>query len=95
MLAREDSMVNGKHVIVGVYLKNRQKDAPEVQRFLTDYGCYIQERIGLHEVQGEFCAGYGLILLHMFGEQRFTDELVGILNAIQGVEAKKMVFGAE
>jgi hypothetical protein len=88
-------MVNGKHVIVGVYLKNRQKNAAEVQKFLTDYGCYIQARVGLHEVQGEFCAGYGLILLEMFGEERFTEELVGVLNAIQGVEAKKMVFGGE
>ncbi|MEZ4599239.1 MAG: hypothetical protein R2940_05575 [Syntrophotaleaceae bacterium] len=88
-------MVNGKQVIIGVYLKDRQKEATEVQKYLTDYGCYIAARIGLHEVTGNFCAGYGLLLLHMFGEEKFANELVGVLNAIQGVEAKKLVFGAE
>lgn len=85
-------MVNGKQVILGIYLKDRQKDAEEVQRFLTDYGCYIATRIGLHETHDDFCAGYGLILLQMIGAERFTDELVGVLNAIQDVEAKKMIF---
>jgi hypothetical protein len=36
-----------------------------------------------------------MILLQMFGEERFTNELVGVLNAIQGVEAKKLVFGGD
>jgi hypothetical protein len=88
-------MVDGKHIIVGVYLKDRQKEAAEVQKYLTDYGCYIAARIGLHEVKGGFCAGSGMILLQMFGEERFTNELVGVLNAIQGVEAKKLVFGGD
>jgi hypothetical protein len=88
-------MVNGKHVIVGVYIKDRQKEAHEVQKYLTDYGCYIATRIGFHEVKGDFCAGYGIILLQMFGDEKFTNELMGVLNAIQGVEAKKLVFGAE
>ncbi len=88
-------MVNGKQVILGVYLKDRQKDAEEVQKFLTDYGCYIAARVGLHETQDDFCAGYGLILLQMRGEERFTDELLAVLNAIQDVEAKKLVFKGE
>jgi hypothetical protein len=89
-------MVAPKHVvIVGVYLKNRKQDAAEVQKYLTDYGCYIAHRIGLHEVQEDSCADYGLILLHMVGDERFTDELVGVLNAFQNVEAKKLAFGGE
>lgn len=86
-------MVDGKHVIVGIHIHNRLKDVHEVQHYLTQYGCYISTRIGLHEVQDDFCAGYGLILLEMFGDERFTDELVGVLNAFAGVEAKKLVFG--
>lgn len=86
-------MVDHKHVIVGVHLKNRKKDAAEVQKHLTDYGCYIANRIGLHDVEGDFCADYGLILLHMVGDEQFTDELVGVLNAFLNVEAKKLVFG--
>lgn len=88
-------MVNPKHVIVGVYLKNRKEDAAEVQKYLSDYGCYIANRIDLHEVQEDFCADYGLILLHMVGDERFTDELIGVLNAFQNIVAKKLVFGGE
>jgi hypothetical protein len=31
----------------------------------------------------------------MIGDERFTDELVGVLNAFQNVEAKKLAFGGE
>lgn len=86
-------MVDGKHVIVGVHIKNRLKDSAEVQQFFTLYGCYISTRIGLHEVQDDFCADSGLVILQMVGDERFTDELVGLLNAFAGVEAKKLVFG--
>jgi hypothetical protein len=85
-------MPKGKHVILGVHLDNRIKEATEVQNLLTQYGCNIKTRVGLHEVAGEFCAGYGLILLEVIGEPKIIDELVAKLDAIKGVEVKQMSF---
>ncbi len=85
-------MPKGKHFILGVHLDNRIKEATDVQNLLTQYGCNIKTRIGLHEVAGDFCAGYGLILLEMVGDQKIVDELSAKLDAIKGVEVKQMTF---
>jgi hypothetical protein len=89
---KECAMPKGKLVILGVYLDNRIKEATDVQNLLTQYGCNIKTRIGLHEVAGDFCAGYGIILLEMVGEQKIVDELSAKLDAIKGVEVKQMTF---
>jgi hypothetical protein len=85
-------MPKGKHVILGIHLDNRIKEAMDVQNLLTQYGCNIKTRIGLHEVAGDYCAGYGLILLEMIGEPKTIDELSAKLGAIKGVEVKQMAF---
>ncbi|WP_225072436.1 hypothetical protein [Desulfuromonas sp. CSMB_57] len=81
-----------KHVILGIYLANRLQQAAPVQALLTDYGCNIKTRIGLHEVTGEFCAGYGLLLLEMIGDLDVTQEFTTKLAAIEGVEVQRMMF---
>ncbi len=81
------------HVILGVHIQNRVKNAPDIQKLLTDYGCNIKTRIGLHEVGDNFCSGSGVILLEMVGEKAKAEELMGRLNSYDGVEAQQMVFG--
>jgi metal-responsive CopG/Arc/MetJ family transcriptional regulator len=85
-------MPKGKHIILGVHLDDRIREAAEVQNLLTQYGCNIKSRIGLHEVASNFCAGYGMILLEMIGEQKAIQELSDKLDAIEGVEVKQMTF---
>lgn len=86
-------MKNEEHVILGIHIQNRVKDAPEIQKILTGYGCNIKTRIGLHEVTDNFCSGSGVIVLEMVGEQAKYLELADRLNALDGVEVQKMVFG--
>ncbi|UFS70337.1 hypothetical protein LPW11_21005 [Geomonas sp. RF6] len=86
-------MEKDNHVVLGIHLQNRVKDAPEVQKVLTAYGCNIKTRIGLHEVSDNYCAGSGLILLEMVGDATKYKELAGTLNRFDGVEVQKMVFG--
>lgn len=86
-------MPQDKHMILGIHIDDRIKKANEVQKLLTDYGCNIKTRIGLHEVTGNFCAGYGVLLLEMIGEQAKVEELAGKLNSIAGVEVQQMIFG--
>ena len=38
------------HVIYGVHVTNRTTQVPNVQKLLTEYGCDIKTRIGLHHV---------------------------------------------
>lgn len=86
-------MVNDEHVVLGIHIQNRVKDAPEVQKILTSYGCNIKTRIGLHEVSDNYCAGSGVVILEMVGDPAKYKELSDRLNAFEGVEVKQMVFG--
>ena len=36
--------------IIGIKINDRIKEAGKVQQVLTDYGCSIKTRLGLHEV---------------------------------------------
>ncbi len=80
------------HIIVGIHIHNRISNAADVQQVLTDYGCSIKTRLGLHEVAGDFCAASGIILLEMIGAPPKTAEMMSALNRISGVDAQQMVF---
>ena len=81
-----------EHVILGVHIQDRARDAAQVQQLLTKYGCNIKTRVGLHEVDENFCATGGVILLELAGDAKECAELGDKLGAIEGVEVKKLVF---
>ena len=80
-----------KHIILGVHVTERLKKAVEVQALLSQYGCNIKTRLGLHEV-GNVCSPNGLLLLEMWGEDEICFELADKLAAIEGIEVQRMVF---
>ena len=80
------------HIILGVHITDRIKHVDKVQRTLTEYGCSIRTRLGLHEADKGFCSPNGLLLLEMTDDTKTADALAAKLNAIEGVEVKKMVF---
>lgn len=81
-----------KHVIVGVHITDRIHHASAVQDVLTDYGCEIKTRLGLHEVGPGECSPNGLLVLELVGDEKLHQEMVQKLDAIQGVETKQMTF---
>ena len=81
-----------KHLIFGVHITNRVKRVPEVQKVLTEYGCSIKTRLGLHEASATACSPNGLILLEMVGDDKESDRMARKLRAIEGIEVQKMVF---
>ncbi|MFW6061585.1 MAG: hypothetical protein ACOC93_02135 [Planctomycetota bacterium] len=81
-----------KHKLLGVHLTDRVTEAVEVQRLLTEFGTNIKTRIGLHEIEGEYSAPNGLIMLEMVGADQRANELKDRLNGIEGVESKMIVF---
>lgn len=81
-----------RHVIYGVHIQNRGENAVRVQQLLTEYGCYIKTRLGLHEVDEEFCATGGIILLEMYGAIEKCEELRDKLNSLESIEVQEMIF---
>ncbi|KAL0242438.1 hypothetical protein GEMRC1_005001 [Eukaryota sp. GEM-RC1] len=85
-------LLNNYSQVACLSVLDRFKNVPKVQQILTDYGCNIQARIGLHETDPE-CSTKGLIILAMDTRnsnmsQRCLDEL----NSVQGVSVKTVEF---
>ncbi len=79
--------------IMGIEIGHREEDALKVQRLLTDHGCSIKTRLGLHETAGNQCSSSGLILIEFAGGQ---DAEIGALEAelekLSTVKVRKMEF---
>ena len=79
-------------IILGIDINNREADAIKVQTLLTEYGCCIKMRLGMHD-SNVGCAPSGLIILEFFAnmEDRIA-ELEGELKAIESVKVGRMEF---
>jgi hypothetical protein len=80
------------HMILGIHLQNRVRQAGAVQKLLTAHGCCIKTRIGLHDVHETYCAPNGIILLELAGDMKEAAALTRALKAIKGVDIKQMIF---
>ncbi len=81
-----------KHILFGVHITDRLKHVDAVQHLLSEYGCHIKTRLGLHEVSDKFCSPNGLLILEMVGDETKCLELADKLGAIEGIEVQKMIF---
>ena len=77
------------NTIMAVKLKKRSDLAAEIQEILTDHGCIIAARMGLHEIENG-CRQDGLITLFLDGSQERIDDLKNNLNAYKNVRAKTL-----
>lgn len=73
--------------ILLVKVGDRPKVAVRVQEVLTQYGCNIRTRLGLHEFASE-CEekDEGLIVLEVTGNAEDIEKLRGALEAIESVK---------
>ncbi len=81
-----------KHVIVGIHVSNRLNDACDVQKVLTEFGCNIRTRIGLHDADGSYCSPSGVLLLELVGDDEHCNGLISRLSSMKGLEVKAMTF---
>ncbi|MCB5247777.1 MAG: hypothetical protein PHD87_07525 [Candidatus Cloacimonetes bacterium] len=77
-----------KYKVILIKIDHRSTEAVVVQNILTEYGCNIKVRLGLHEVSKEFCANDGLIVLEVEGDKRKLNTIVKKLNAVEFVQAQ-------
>ncbi|HPC36504.1 MAG TPA: hypothetical protein P5067_08320 [Candidatus Marinimicrobia bacterium] len=66
----------------------RKKEAVNVQKILTEWGCLIKTRLGLHEGVLDQCSETGSIILELVGERDKHIELARKLNLLAGVKAQ-------
>jgi len=81
----------GKRYVLGIGLSNRVENAADFQRILTECGCYIKTRLGLHEVNENLCAPGGLIILEVYGGDTAVADMESKLRAVKGLQVQKMV----
>ena len=84
---------SAKHVILGVHITDRVKHVPTVQSVLTQFGCSIKTRLGLHHANESFCSPNGLMLIEFVGDDSQCSAMTAQLSALEGVHVKRMVFG--
>ena len=78
--------------ILGILVKNRQKNSIKVQDTFTKFGCSIRTRLGINVSRDYKVDDAGLILLELTGEVKEMEKLENELKKLEGVEVNKMVF---
>ena len=62
--------------IIGISVSNRKEEAAKLQDILTEYGCVIKTRIGLHDMGEYKCLNYGIVLIEVIDKiNEIYDEL--------------------
>ena len=75
-------------VIIGVKLCERKEDSEYFQSIISEFGCGIKTRIGLHDTFDNKCSNEGIVLLEVVDQ--FADELFSKLS--RNWYCQKMVF---
>ena len=78
--------------IMAIIQENRVETASKVQDLLTEYGCNIRVRLGLHDAALGVCTNNGLILLQLCGEENLNQELEQKLQSVPNVKVKTMAL---
>jgi hypothetical protein len=79
------------HTILTVHVTDRVKEAPLVQKSLSQFGDVIRTRLGLHEIGDGYSSPEGVLVLDIVGEPK-AKQLQKSLNKIRGIETKLVVF---
>jgi metal-responsive CopG/Arc/MetJ family transcriptional regulator len=83
-----------KYNIMTVLVNHRRDCAKDVQLLLTEYGCNIRVRLGLHEAVN-VCSEDGLLILQLVGDSENIHALLNKLNDLDGVQAKLTTFAGD
>ena len=74
--------------IMMILVGKRRESAKEVQTLLSEYGCYIKTRLGMHDASETVCSETGLILLELVSDNAKHDELFSKMKQLPCVDVK-------
>jgi len=79
--------------IMGIEIQSRHKSIQGFQKIISDFGCIINTRVGLHEASKDVCSEKGLIILEFIEDaDKEVKEMEEQLASIPDIIVKKMVF---
>lgn len=78
-----------KENIMVIKTCKRKDNADFLQKILTEFGCIIKTRLGLHEA-GNVCSDEGLIILQLVGDPGEAEKLEKALNGLDGISYKSV-----
>ena len=78
-------------IILGVKTENRFESSECIQRVLTDFGCFVKTRLGLHDIKQGTCPKYALMLLEIPEKEKAILIEKKLLD-ISGIEIQRMEF---
>ena len=81
-----------KTVILGIKLSQRQISSLSFQKIVSEYGCNIKTRVGIHNVLDGKCSSTGVILLDLIGSDTEIKAIEDAIKKIPEVEVQKMIF---
>lgn len=81
--------------IIGIRVDHRKSNAVHLQKALTEFGCAIKLRVGLHETGDDFCSDDGLIMLQVCAKKEEAEHMTAAFNDLEGVFAKLMDLNEE
>ena len=67
---------------------NRTETAVQVQKILTEMGCFIKTRLGIHDGSPSECTNTGLLILELTGEDADKKDLAAKLEAVPEVKVE-------
>ncbi|MFA5479497.1 MAG: hypothetical protein WC002_00195 [Candidatus Muiribacteriota bacterium] len=73
--------------IILVLIDGRKKQAVHVQQILTEWGCLIKTRLGIHDGVLDNCSDAGLLMLEMVGDIEKIRNMQKLLSNLPGVSA--------
>lgn len=76
--------------IVVIKIEKRNDDAVTVQNILTQYGCCIKTRLGLHDTSDTSCSSEGLVILELTGNTTDQRAMCDALGKLKSVKVKEV-----
>ena len=78
-----------------VLIGNRKEAAVTIQKILTDWGCTIKTRLGIHDGVLDNCTTSGLLILDIVGQKEKNEEMTRKINLIHGVKAQLVTLSID
>jgi hypothetical protein len=82
-------------IIMGIQVMHRNEDAVQVQKLLTEYGCFIKTRLGLHNATDDrtFCSDAGLIIIEFITDaDNEVREVINKFTKLGSIIVRTMEF---
>ncbi|MCE5223117.1 hypothetical protein LLG10_02860 [bacterium] len=78
-----------KQNVLILKIEGIKENAVKAQEVLTQYGCLIQARLGIHESSGMICSNSGLVILIL---QNNPDEIKAFQEALNNTTGVKAIL---